>query len=189
MRDFVLTKNENKKLHKKTKEIIAKRRNSTVRNMLHELLIFNGALNLICKRRGLSMHNSVQAARDKEYWDEFNWRKQIFERAKKQKLILINGIDDDLEILWTEKGKVEALKQAILELDTEMANGARCAVIYDIPIYATKRRQELQKFLKRCGFTMVKQSHYETNLDCYNLMNELIQATKLGTWVKVTIVK
>lgn len=110
------------------------------------------------------------------------WMKKEMER---QDLLRIREKGNQLIIEVSEKGKIEALKQEILNNDTELPIGTSCLVSFDIPEVVEKSRKAFRNFLKKAGFKQMHRSVWLSNRNIITPLKQLVQRLEIEDWVRV----
>jgi DNA-binding transcriptional regulator PaaX len=104
---------------------------------------------------------------------------------EKQKLLKIQEKGKRIEIAITEKGKMKALKEEILNCSEKLPKGVVCLVTFDIPENVSKSRQILRLFLKKAGFYQIHLSVWQSENNLAKPLQTLVDDLGITKWVKV----
>ena len=125
-----------------------------------------------------SYYRMCEAYEKKRLW-------QIKKELERQELMTIKEKGDEIIINLTDKGKMKALKEAILKPADKLPDGMVCLVSFDIPENIKASRQVLRLFLKKANFKQEHLSVWKSDNDVLEPLHTLINDLKINKWVKV----
>ncbi|MEK7496596.1 MAG: hypothetical protein AAB657_01690 [Patescibacteria group bacterium] len=122
----------------------------------------------------------------KDYLKYFKNKKKtrnLLYSLNRRKYIKINKTGDKVIISLTDKGKMAALKNSLLQ--TKKMSDKYTVVIFDIPETARLARVLFRKLLKEASFKKLQQSVWISNGDARDIMIKFIKEQKIDKWVNV----
>lgn len=119
-----------------------------------------------------------------ERWERIE-QKCILRDLKKQKLLSVKKKGEEVIFEFTQKGRVEVLKQLIKKESSELPQGIICLVSFDIPEHVRKTRSVLRRFLKKSGFKQLHQSAWYSKKDVIKPLYELIRVLEIEKWISI----
>ncbi len=108
---------------------------------------------------------------------------RLLYNLKRSKYIKINKTGDKIIVSLTNKGKMAALKNSLLQ--TKKMSDKYTVVIFDIPETARLARVLFRKLLKEASFKKLQQSVWISNCDARDIMIKFIKEQKIDKWVNV----
>ncbi len=112
-------------------------------------------------------------------------RLQIQKRLVEQELIKLEEKGDKIFVSLTSRGRVEALKDRIVNTEDRLLNGQVCLVSFDIPEHIRNIRWHIRQLLKEAGFEMLHKSLWQSYGDVVTDFSTLIKSLDIQDWVKV----
>jgi len=111
--------------------------------------------------------------------------KALVKRMEVQRLFKIREKGDKVIIELSNKGRLSALKESIINTHDELSSDMVCLVSFDIPEYVKQSREVLRNFLKRVGFSQVHKSVWQSRKNVIENLRALIDEMEVEKWVKV----
>ncbi|MEK7496894.1 MAG: hypothetical protein AAB657_03245 [Patescibacteria group bacterium] len=118
-----------------------------------------------------------------KYVKNRNKSRKLLHNLKRSKYIKINKTGDKIIVSLTNKGKMAALKNSLLQ--TKKMSDKYTVVIFDIPEIARLARVLFRKLLKEASFKKLQQSVWISNGDARDIMIKFIKEQKIDKWVNV----
>ncbi len=118
-----------------------------------------------------------------KYIKDKNRSRKLLHNLKRRNYIKINKIGNRVIISLTDKGKMAALKNSLLQ--TKKMSDKYTVVIFDIPETARLARVLFRKLLKEASFKKLQQSVWISNCDAHDIMIKFIKEQKIDKWVNV----
>jgi len=120
-----------------------------------------------------------------EKYDRLNAQKCLVELG----LLKLETVGGRIFISLTAKGKVEAMKNRIINTTKKFSADRLCLVSFDIPEHIRNIRWHIRQLLKRADFEMVHKSLWKSTKDVSDDFALLIKELDIQDWVHVYIAK
>ena len=109
----------------------------------------------------------------------------VQKRLVEQELLELEEVENNMYLKLTSRGKIEAIKDLIINTKVELPIGEKCLVSFDIPEHIRNIRWHIRKFLKDAGFEMVHLSLWQSTKDVAENMVCLVKELGATKWIKV----
>ncbi len=139
--------------------------------------MLSGAYGLV---RGQMRGANIQARRL-----ERKAKLQAQKRLVEQELIKLDDKGDKILVSLTDRGRIEVLKQKVIDTKKELSKGKCCLVSYDIPEHVRNIRWVIRNLLKEAEFEIVHLSLWRSKKDVVNDLRALVKEIDAEDWVKV----
>ena len=114
-------------------------------------------------------------------------QKRAISNLQKQEFIKVKKQGDKIFFELTEKGKTEALKRAILNIEKNLPKHQICIVSFDIPESVRHVRHALRILLKEAGFKLRHHSVWEGRRDIVNELVIFVRKMKAEKWITIYV--
>ena len=185
--DIKLTKQEQQKLFKEVQGLLEEPKVTGTKKMLIEIF---RATDLAASRYqfpGKTSQEVQNIRKSKEFKRIYYDRKRQLLALKKQKLVEIEEKAGKLEVVLTELGSIEVLKQ-LIRGQQKLPNKLKVFVIFDFPEHVKETRRWFRYLLKSSGFKLEQRSVWTTDKDVVKVLRAYLQRAEIaGGWVQVVL--
>ena len=115
---------------------------------------------------------------------ELRNQRRLVRRLAERKLIEEKKIGDNLRLVLTNTGRIEACRLAVLRADF-FPDDRMTMVVFDIPESKRAVRKVLRDFLSSSGFYPMQRSVWISQSNAVSEIDALLRATDIGRWVRV----
>lgn len=105
----------------------------------------------------------------------------------RQNIVEIQKTGNKVKCLFSDDGKVELLKYAIIHSDRFLPRKQVCLISFDIPEVAAEVRRMFRGFLKEAGFNQLHRSVWISQKDIAKMFQVLVKKLGLSSWISVFI--
>ncbi len=110
---------------------------------------------------------------------------QAQKRLVEQELIKLEEKGEKIRISLTRRGRIEVLKQSIVETKKQLPEGKYCLISFDIPEHTRNIRWMIRHLLKEADFEIVHLSLWKSKKDVVGDLVMLINEIGASEWVKI----